>query len=87
MDLKSNNFVAVLKIDSSGRAGKTVTVIDGLPKIALFLEGLTKFLKQRCGSGGTFSLEGKEGRIEIQGDKRELVASLLAEKGIRTKTL
>ncbi len=83
--LKSSNFVAKLSIEKSGRAGKTVTVIDGLPKINIFLKDLTKQLKNRCGSGGTFSLEGKEGKIEIQGDKRDLIRSLFIEKGYRTK--
>ena len=36
--LKSFNFFAKLSIEKSGRAGKTVTVIDGLPKINIFLK-------------------------------------------------
>jgi len=85
VELKSSNFTAVLRIEKTGRSGKTVTVIDGLPKINVFLKDLTKVLKNRCGSGGTFNLEGKEGTIEIQGDKRDLIRRLLAERGIRTK--
>jgi translation initiation factor 1 len=83
--LNSRNFFAILRIEKNGRGGKTVTVIDGLPKINIFLKDLTKKLKNRCGSGGTYSLEGKEGRIEIQGDKRDLIRTLLSEEGIRTK--
>jgi len=83
--VKSRNFIAVLRIEKQGRSGKTVTVIDGLPKLNIFLKDLTKTLKNACGSGGTFSLEGKEGIIEIQGDKRELVRKLLEEQGIKTK--
>lgn len=85
MELKSKNFKAILRVESSGRGGKTVTVIDGLPKLKPFLEALTKLLKNRCGSGGTYRMDGKEGLIEIQGDKRELVRGVLTEQGITVR--
>lgn len=74
-----------MRIEKQGRSGKTVTVIDGLPKINIFLKDLTKKLKNSCGSGGTFSMEGKEGLIEIQGDKRPQIKSLLEKEGIKVK--
>ena len=83
--LKSARFTAVLRIEEQGRGGKTVTVIDGLPKVNVSLKDPTKRLKNACGSGGTFSLEGREGRIEIQGDKREQIRSLLSKEGIKSK--
>jgi translation initiation factor 1 len=83
--VQSRNFTATLRVEKQGRGGKTVTVIDGLPKVGVYLKDLTKRLKNACGSGGTFSLEGKEGRIEIQGDQRERIRTLLAQEGIRTK--
>jgi translation initiation factor 1 len=83
--LSTSKFTAVLRIEKQGRGGKTVTSINGLPKINVFLKELTKSLKNACGAGGTFSLEGKEGVIEIQGDKREQIRALLAKQGIRTK--
>ena len=85
MDLNSKNFTAVMRIEKQGRGGKTVTVIDGLPKLEIYLKELCTFLKTRCGSGGTYDLSGKEGLIEIQGDKRELIRSLLESKGIKVK--
>jgi translation initiation factor 1 len=85
VELKSSNFTALLRIEKAGRSGKTVTVIDGLPKINVFLKDLTRDLKNRCGSGGTYDLEGKEGKIEIQGDKRELIRTVLSQRGIKTK--
>lgn len=85
MELKSKNFKAILRIEKSGRGGKTVTAIDGLPKLRPFLETLTKLLKNRCGSGGTYRMDGKEGIIEIQGDKRELIRAILAEQGITVR--
>jgi translation initiation factor 1 len=83
--IKSRNFFAILRIEKQGRGGKTVTVIDGLPKVNIFLKDLTKKLKNACGSGGTFSMDGKEGVIEIQGDKREFIRVFLGKEGIKTK--
>lgn len=83
--IKSRNFVAKLRIEKQGRGGKTVTVIDGLPKLVPFLKDLTKELKNACGSGGTYLTDGKDGVIEIQGDKRDQIRGLLEKQGIQTK--
>ena len=83
--LKSTNFVAVFRLEKNGRGGKTVTVIDNLPKSELFLKDLTKELKTKCGTGGTYSMEGKEGLIEIQGDKRVPIKALFDKKGFKYK--
>lgn len=83
--VKSRGFVAKLRIEKQGRGGKTVTVVDGLPKLNVYLKDLTKQLKNACGSGGTFSMDGKEGLIEIQGDKREQIRALLEKQGIQVK--
>lgn len=85
VDPKSYRFVAVIRIEKQGRGGKTVTVIDRLPKNELFLKNLTTLLKKKCGSGGTYSTAGREGVIEIQGDKRELVRATLLKEGITSK--
>jgi translation initiation factor 1 len=83
--VKPGGFTALLRIEKQGRGGKTVSVVDGLPKVNVFLKDLTKQLKNACGSGGTFLMDGKEGVIEIQGDKREQIRAFLAKKGIKTK--
>lgn len=83
--LHEYKFVAVLRIEKQGRGGKTVTVVDQLPKQELFLKELTTELKKKCGVGGTYSLEGKEGLIEIQGEKREQIRALLEKKGFKVK--
>ena len=85
IDAKKVKFVAVLRMEKQGRGGKTVTVIDRLPKQELYLKELTSELKKKCGSGGTYLMDGMDGVIEIQGDKRELIRALLAKKGIPTK--
>ena len=85
VDPKSYQFVAVLRMEKQGRGGKTVTVIDRLPKNEIFLKELTTLLKKKCGTGGTYLMDGKEGVIEIQGDKRDLIRPLLVKEGIKSK--
>lgn len=80
---KKYNFVAKLKIETRG--GKVVTLIEDLPKQEIFLRDLAAELKKKCGSGGTYSMSGKEGCVEIQGDKREMIRSLLEKKGFNVK--
>lgn len=66
---------------SSGRAGKTVTLVAGLEEGDDSLALLAKKLKARCGAGGTV----KNGVIEIQGDHVENVLSVLSSEGYRPK--
>lgn len=69
-----------IRREKAGRGGKTVTVVSGFVGIGLpEKEQLAQRMRRACGTGGTV----KEGRIEIQGDQRELVARLLAEAGFR----
>ena len=77
-------FTAVLRIEKAGRMGKTVTVVDHLPRSKKFLEALAHTLKTKCGSGGTY-LIGESGKIEIQGDKREMIRSILQKERISFK--
>ena len=67
--------------ESKGRGGKAVTIIRGLPLNEHELKALAKKLKQRCGVGGAV----KEGAVEIQGDQRELLKTLLADEGYQVK--
>ncbi len=62
------------------RGGKTVTVVTGFVGISQAeKEQLAKAMQKACGTGGTV----KEGRIEIQGDRRADVARILTEAGFR----
>ena len=69
-----------IKRQTAHRGGKTVTVISGFVGIGLpEKEKLAKEMQKKCGTGGTV----KEGRIEIQGDRRAEVAQILIEAGFR----
>lgn len=83
--VQSRNFVAIFRLEKASRGGKTVTVIDGLPKEELWLKDLTKELKSKCGVGGTYIMSGKDGIIEIQGDKRDAVKKIFEAKKIKFK--
>ena len=70
-------MTARLRIEKAGRKGKTVTVVEGLPRNPAFLKDLAAELKRVCGSGGTAA----EDRVEIQGDHLEKLRRVLAGKG------
>jgi translation initiation factor 1 len=65
----------------AGRKGKGVSVVTGLPLGPAELEALAGDLKRRCGSGGTV----RDGRIEIQGDHRDLLVEELARRGYKAR--
>jgi len=74
-------IVAKLRMEKKGRGGKSVTVVDGLPRNAAFLKDLCQDLKRSCGTGGTFL----DSTIELQGDIRDRVRELLLKKGFVVK--
>ena len=72
---------AKLRMEKKGRGGKTMTVVDGLPRNTVFLKDLCAELKRFCGTGGAV----EEGAIELQGDLRERLRPHLAAKGFIVK--
>ena len=66
--------VVRIQRQTSGRKGKGVCLITGVD-----LDDAE--LKKKCGCGGAV----KDGIIEIQGDKRDLLKSLLEAKGMKVK--
>ncbi len=73
---KSDGIVRVGR-ETQGRKGKGVTVVTGVPLAGAELEALATELKRRAGSGGTV----RDGRIEIQGDHRDLLLAELGKRG------
>lgn len=73
--------VVRIKRETKGRKGKGVTIISGLPLSSNELKKLAKELKQRCGTGGAV----KDGEVEIQGDQRDIIKTLLESKGYHAK--
>lgn len=67
--------------ETKGRKGKGMTVITGVPLHPAGLRDLAKQLKQKCGTGGTV----KDGKIEIQGDHRDLLVTELQSMGHTVK--
>jgi translation initiation factor 1 len=76
-----SRIVAKLRIEKKGRGGKTVTVIDGLPRNAPFLNELCQELKRAAGCGGAVT----DGTVELQGDMRERARSVLSRRGYTIK--
>ena len=74
-------IVAKLRLEKSGRGGKSVTVIDGLPENHTFLKDLCAELKRICGTGGAV----KDGTIELQGEHRTRLRAYLAGKSYTVK--
>ncbi|WNO62296.1 translation initiation factor [Rheinheimera sp. MMS21-TC3] len=70
-----------LRREKKGRAGKAVLTISGIVKSHAELVALTAKLKKKCACGGAV----KDGVIEIQADKRELLEQLLQAEGYKTK--
>jgi translation initiation factor 1 len=66
-----------ISLDKRNRGGKTVTLITGFRGTAADLEILEKYLKTRCGVGGS----AKDGEIIIQGDHRQKALELLQKEG------
>ncbi len=74
-------IVAKLRLEKKGRGGKTVTIIDNLPRNTAFLKELTSELKRVCGTGGTAG----DGAVELQGDRRDRIREHLQSKGFLVK--
>ena len=76
-----DRIVATLRMEKKGRGGKTVTVVDGLPKNAMLLKDLSSAMKRACGTGGAVV----DGAVELQGDLRDRVREFLQKKGFVVK--
>ena len=59
------------------RYGKAVTIVEGFDTDDVDVAALASELKKRLATGGTVD----DGRIELQGDHRDRLPELLAERG------
>jgi len=73
---------AVVRMERSGRGGKTVTVIEQLDLRAPVLEQWLKDLKGQLGCGGVI----EDGAIVLQGDHRKRLPALLSARGVKKTT-
>ena len=74
-----NDGIVRVSRETSGRRGKTVTVVRGVPPRDL--TAVASDLKRLCGTGGS----AKNGVVEIQGDHRPKVVARLESQGYRVK--
>ena len=68
-----------IRLDTKHRAGKVVTLVEGLIGTLADLEELGKKLKSFCGTGGSV----KDGEIIVQGDNREKILQWLQKNGYK----
>ena len=80
-----DNEKAMITISKDIRKfNRPVTIVQGLQGYkAVDIRSITKNLKNKIGTGGTF----KEGKIILQGDHKEAVIKLLLEYGFDEKTI
>lgn len=79
--LTGSNQAVRIFLDRKGRGGKVVTRIEGLSFTIEMLKSFTREIKQKSGTGGAV----KGSAIEIQGDVRDEVITMLSQKGIKAK--
>ena len=76
-DLARGGGRVKVRRETSGRRGKAVTTVAGVPLDDAGLKELAGRLKKRCGVGGAV----KDGVIELQGDHRDAVLEVLKADG------
>ncbi|WP_305421787.1 stress response translation initiation inhibitor YciH [Photobacterium leiognathi] len=77
---KGDGIVRIQR-QTKGRKGKGVCIVTGLDVEDTQLKLIAAELKKVCGCGGSV----KDGSIEIQGDKRDVIKAHLEKKGHTVK--
>jgi translation initiation factor 1 len=68
-----------MRLETSGRGGKAVTVLWNLPFDEDMIKSIMKDVQAKKACGATF----KNGRVEFQGNIKEAVLSYFTEKGLK----
>ncbi len=71
----------IVRLDKKARAGKAVTIVEGIRMSQKDMDALLKRLKTRLATGGTI----KDSSLEIQGDHCAVVLDLLKKEGFNPK--
>lgn len=71
----------VVKMRREVRRGKATIVLFELGMAPAQQKELLQAIQKSCGAGGAI----KDGNIEVQGDHRERIEALLAEKGFKVR--
>ena len=79
--LSKNQQKLYVSIDKKQRGGREVTLVEGFIGSEEDLKELGKFLKSKCGVGGTV----KEMEILIQGNFKDKITDLLLKEGYSVK--
>ena len=77
----TSDGIVRIRRETKGRKGKGVTTLSGFDLPEPELKQLAKELKKHCGTGGAL----KNDVIEIQGDNRDKLKTLLEQKGFKVK--
>ncbi|MGI4738149.1 MAG: translation initiation factor [Janthinobacterium lividum] len=72
-----------VQLDKKQRGGKQVTLVTGFVGRDEDLQTLGKFLKTKCGVGGS----AKDNEIVVQGDLRAKVLEILLKEGYKAKQI
>ena len=70
-----------IRLDRKARAGKSVTLIEGLIMPQQEIEALLKEIKAKLGTGGAV----RDTSLEIQGDHCGILIQMLEKMGFRAK--
>lgn len=69
-----------ITVDKKHRAGKEVTLIEGLEMNENELQVISKSLKSKCGIGGGVT---EDGLLLLQGDQRKKLPDILIKMGFK----